>query len=217
MLSFKERTDSWNQMMLSPVKTAKIHAKRKELSFRDGLENFGTPILMTYLPLLLIALALSGNFEIIYLAAILFSLAATALAILVVSVAFTLLLLLVASLFGGKAPLGKAYYMVSLAAAPTFVFTIVINISVLLLKSIMDQLSFPVGAGIFQFAGDLVALAVTVYGFCLLTVSIDSLYRFGWKKALVSWLVPTLILLATGALLSLTVLLSVLRFLFKTL
>ncbi|MFA4982728.1 MAG: hypothetical protein WC588_00780 [Candidatus Micrarchaeia archaeon] len=217
MLEFQERTDSWNQMMLSPKKTAAIHAKRKELSFRDGLENFGTPILMTYLPLLLLALLLSGNFEAIYLAALLFSIAATALAIIAVSGLFTLMLSATTSFFGGKAEIGRLYYMVSLAAAPTFVFTIVINIAVLLLKSIMQNLSFPLGAGVFQLAGDLVAFSMLIYGFYLLTVSIGALFKFGWKKALVSWLVPAIILLAAGAFLSLTVLLGVLRFLFKTL
>jgi len=204
-------------MMISPKKTAAAHAKQKELDFHDGLLNFGTPILMTYLPLLLIALALSGNFELIYLAAILFSIAATALAIFAVSFAFTLMAFVIASFLGGKARLGRLYYMVSLAAAPTFVFTIVMNIASMLLKSIMKELSFPLGAGFFQLAGDFVALAVTIYGFYLLTVSIDALYRFGRKKAIVSWFVPTIILLVTGAFLSLTVLLGVLRFLFKTL
>ena len=33
MLKFSERTDSWSRMMLSPSKTAEIHAKRKELGF----------------------------------------------------------------------------------------------------------------------------------------------------------------------------------------
>lgn len=217
MLKFQERSDSWNQMMLSPKKTAAAHAKQKELSFRDGLENFGTPILMTYLPLLLLAFILSGNFEAIYLAVLFFTIAATALAIISVSGLFTILLSATAKFLGGKAEIGRLYYMVSLAAAPTFVFTIVINIAVLLLKSIMENLSFPIGAGIFQLLGDLVAVSVTIYGFYLLTIAIDALYKFGWKKALLSWLAPTLVLLAAGALLSFTVLLGVLRFIIKTL
>jgi len=217
MLSFKERTGSWNSMMLSPMKTALIHARRKELSFRDGLENFGTPIIMTYLPLLILALLLSGNFEAIYLAALLFTIATTALAIVVVSLLFAALAFAAAGLLGGRAKFGRLYYMVSLAAAPTFVFTIVINIAILLIKSIMDALSLPAAAGVFQSIGDLVAISVTLYGFYLLTIAIDALYKFGRKKAVATWLVPALALIASGAALFATVLLGVLKFLIRTL
>jgi hypothetical protein len=218
MLKFKERTDSWNAMMLTQGKVAEEHAKRKELGFRDGLENFGTPILMTYLPLMLLALALSGKLETVYLAAVLFSLAATALAIFVVSFSFTLMAYAVARALGGKAKLERLYYMVSLAAAPTFVFTIVINIAVILLKSIMAAISFPLAAaGVLQFAGDAVAVSVTIYGFYLLTLSINALYRFGKPKSVATWLAPAVVLIIAGVLLFATVLLEVLRFLIKTL
>jgi len=218
MLTFKERTDSWNAMMLTQGRIATEHAKRKELGFNDGLENFGTPILMTYLPLALLVLILSGSFELIYLAALLFSLAATALGIFVVSFSFTLMAYVVARMLGGKAKLGRLYYMVSLVAAPTFVFTIVINIAMLLLKSIMEAMSFPlVTKGILQLAGDAVAVSVTLYGFYLLTVAIDALYKFGKPKSVATWLAPTTILVATGALLFMTVLLDLLKFLIKTL
>jgi len=218
MLTFKERTNSWNAMMLTQGKAALEHAKRKGLGFADGLENFGTPILMTYLPLTLLVLAVSGRLEMVYLLAVLVSLAATALGIFVVSFAFTLMAYVVARMLGGKARLGRLYYMVSLAAAPTFVFTIVINIAVILLKSMMEALSFPLAVkGIFQLAGDLVAVSVTLYGFYLLTLSIDALYKFGKPKSVATWLAPTIVLVATGALLFMTVLLDVLKFLIKTL
>ena len=218
MLKFKERTDSWNNMMLTQGKTALEHAKRKELGFADGLENFGTPILMTYLPLALLVLVLSGNFELVYLAALLFSLAATALGIFVVSFLFAFMAHLVAKFLGGKASLDRLYYMVSLAAAPTFVFTIVINIAVILLKSIMAAMSLPLAAkGILQLAGDAVAVSVTLYGFYLLTVAIDALYKFGRKKAVATWLAPTIVLILAGVLLFATVLLDLLKFLIKTL
>ena len=217
MLKFKERTDSWNNMMLTQGKTALEHAKRKELGFEDGVENFGTPILMTYLPLMLLALALSGNFTPIYLAAVLFSLAATAFGIFVVSFSFTFMAYEVAKWLGGRAELGRLYYMVSLAAAPTFVFTIVINIAVIIIKSIMEAIAVPVSAlGVFQL-GDLVAVSVTIYGFYLLTLSIDALYKFGRPKSVATWLAPTIVLIAAGALLFSTVLLDLLRFLIKTL
>ena len=218
MLTFKERTDSWNGMMLTQGRIASEHAKRKELGFADGLENFGTPILMTYLPLALLVLALSGNFDLIYLAALLFSLAATALGIFVVSFSFTIMAYAVAKFLGGKAKLGRLYYMVSLVAAPTFVFTIVINIAVILLKSIMEAMSFPLAAtGLMQLAGGAVAISVTLYGFYMLTLAIDALYRFGRKKAVAVWLAPTIVLVAAGALLFMAVLLDVLKFLIRTL
>jgi len=218
MLKFSERTKSWNMMMLAPGKTAKEHAKRKELGFVDGLENFGTPILMTYLPLMLLALLLSGNLETVYLATVLFSLAATALGIFIVSFSFTLMAGAVARMLGGKTRLGRLYYMVSLAAAPTFVFTVVINIAVILLKSIMEAISFPLAAaGILQIAGDAVAISVTIYGFYLLTQTMDALYKMGKKKVVAIWLAPTIVLVTAGALLFATVLLDVLKFLIKTL
>ena len=218
MLTFKERTDSWNDMMLTQGKIAQEHAKRKELGFNDGLENFGTPILMTYLPLALLVLILSGNFDLIYLAALLFSLAATALGIFLVSFSFTLMAYAVAKFLGGKAKMGRLYYMVSLVAAPTFVFTIVINIAVILLKSIMEAMSFPLAAtGLMQLAGDAVAISVTLYGFYLLTLAIDALYKFGRKKSVATWLAPTIVLVSVGALLFATVLLDLLKFLIRTL
>ena len=218
MLKLKELTDSWNSMMLSPRKTANEYAKRKDLGFTDGLENFGTPILMTYLPLLLLALALSGHLKPDYLAVVFFSLGATAFGIFIVSLSFTFMAYEVAKKLGGAVELGRLYYMVSLAAAPTFVFTIVINIAVILLKSIMNAMSFSLAAtGVLQLAGDIVAVSVTLYGFYLLTLSIGALYGFRWKRAVAVWLAPTAILAAAGALLFSTVLLSVLKFLIKTL
>jgi len=173
---------------------------------------------MTYLPLAILVLAVSGKLEAVYLFAVLVSLAATALGIFIVSFAFALMAHAVARFLGGKARLGRLYYMVSLAAAPTFVFTIVINIAVLLLKSLMEALSFPLGAqGMLQLAGNAVAVAVTLYGFYLLTLAIDALYKFGRKKSVAVWLAPTIVLVAAGALLFATVLLDVLRFLVKTL
>ncbi len=218
MLKFSERTDSWNQMMLFPSKTAATHAKRKELGFRDGLENFGTPIIMTYLPMLLLTLLLSGKLEAIFLAAVLFSLAATALGIFVVSLAFVFMAKLVASLLGGKAEFGRLYYMASLAAAPTFVFTIVINISVLLVKSIMQAASFPLAAtALFQLAGDVVAVSVTLYGFYLMTIAINALYKFGRAKSVATWLAPATVLVLVGAAILIVDLLGIPKFLIRTL
>ena len=218
MFKLSERTDSWNQMMLAPGKTAREHAKRKDLGFEEGLENFGTPILMTYLPLLLLALALSGHMTPIYLGALLFSLAATAFGIFVVSFSFTFMAYEVAKRLGGTAELGRLYYMVSLVAAPTFVFTIVINIAVIIIKSIMKAMSFSLAAsGLLQLAGDVVAVSVTLYGFYLLTLSINALYNLGKKKTVAIWLVPTIVLVTAGVFLFSTVLLDVLRFLVKTL
>ena len=218
MLKFKELTDSWNSMMLSPRKTAKEYAKRKDLGFMDGLENFGTPILMTYLPLMLLALALSGKLKPDYLAVVLFSLGATTFGIFIVSLSFTFMAYEVAKKLGGMVELGRLYYMVSLVAAPTFVFTIVINIAVILLKSIMKAMSFPLAAtGTMQLAGDIVAVSVTLYGFYLLTLAIDALYKFGRKKSVATWLAPTIVLVSVGVLLFATVLLELLKFLIKTL
>jgi hypothetical protein len=218
MLKFSERTDSWNRMMLSPVKTAALHAKRKELSFRDGLENFGTPILIIYLPLLLLTLALSGKFDALYSAAVLFSLAATTLGIVTVSLLFTFMAYELASLLGGKEKIGRLYYMISLAAAPTFVFTLVMNMASLLLRSMVEAISFPIiGLQALQLAGDIVALSVTVYGCYLLTLSLDSLYRFGRAKAVATWLAPASILAITGVFLFMADLFGVLHFIFKTL
>ena len=218
MLKFSERTDSWNSMMLSPSKTAAKHAKMKELGFADGLWNFGTPILMTYLPLILLAFLVSGNLKPDYLAAVLFSLAATALGIFAVSFLFALMAHALAIFLGGKAEFGRLYYMVSLAAAPTFVFTIVINIAVILLKSIMVAISFPLFAtDMLQLAGSAVAVSVTIYGFYLLTLSISALYRFKRAKSAAVWAVPTAILTAAGALLFATVLLDLLKLLVKAL
>ncbi len=218
MLKLKELTDSWNSMMLSPRKTARKYAKRRDLGFTDGLENFGTPILMTYLPLLLLALALSGHLKPDYLAVVFFSLGATAFGIFVVSFSFTFMAYEAAKKLGGEVELGRLYYMVSLVAAPTFVFTVVINIAVILLESIMKVMAFPLAAtGALQLAGDVVAVSVTLYGFYLLTLSIGALYKFGWKKATATWLVPTIVLAAAGALLFSTVLVDVLGFLVKTL
>jgi len=205
-------------MMLSPKTTAALHAKRNELGFLDGLENFGTPVLITYLPLLLLALVLSGNLEPIYLSAVIFSLAATTLGIFLVSLIFSLMALMVASSLGGKAQFERLYYMTSLAAAPTFVFTVVINIAVLLIKSIMRSVSFSFAAiDALQMMGDLVAISVTIYGFYLLTISINALYMFGRAKSVATWLIPAIIIFAAGAAFLLTDIFGVFKFLVKTL
>ena len=199
MLKFSERTDSWNMMMLSPSATAKKHAKRPELGFRDGLENFGTPIIMVYLPLLLIMFVLSGHFDLAFLAAILAGLAFTVLWIFLFSFAFTALSYGVGLLLGCKAAFGRLYYMVSLASAPTFVFTLVMNVAYVILKAILAIIWPSAGAldamlGMLSLAGDAVALSVTIYGLYLLTVSMLALYKCGKAKAIALWLAPLAVL-----------------------
>jgi len=218
MQKFKERTDSWNQMMLCPDKTSKAFAKKKGLGFRDGLENFGTPILMTYVPLLLITLALSGKFDALYLSAVLFSIVATTLGVFVVSAILTVLVYGSATMLGEKTRLERLYYMISLAAAPTFVFTLVMNIASLLIQSMAGAAGFGMSSlRLLQLAGDLVALSVTVYGCYLMTVSIAALYKTTKAKALLTWLLPALILVAAGIAVFVTDLFGIFHFLFKTL
>lgn len=218
MLKFSERTNSWNMMMLSPSATAAKHAKLSKLGFRDGLANFGTPIIMVYLPLLLITLALSGNFNLPFLAAILAGLAFTALWIFLFSFAFTALAYVAGALLGGKADFGRLYYMVSLASAPTFVFTLVINVASIILQAILAMIWTPPEIlGMLSLAGGFVAFSVTVYGLYLLTVSISALYKFGKAKAMAAWLAPLAILLgiaimAFGALIVASMITGVFRF-----
>jgi len=201
MLKFQERSNSWNMMMLAPFKTAKEHAKRKELGFRDGLENFGTPIIMTYVPLVLLTLLLYGQLEFVSVLAALFGLALAVLLIFISSFAFTALAFGVAKLLGGKEKIGRLYYMVSLASAPTFVFTIVINIATLILRKFLEDIYPSVAAaGALQIIGNLVAIGVTFYGLYLLTVAINALYKFGSAKSLAVWLAPAALLLSIGAL-----------------
>jgi len=162
----------------------------------DGLENFGTPIIMVYLPLLLITFALSGNFNLFVLAAILAGLAFTILWIFLVSFAFTALSYGVGILLGGNVRIGRLYYMISLASAPTFIFTLVMNVASVVLKAILAMIWPPSDAlNFLSLAGDLVAVAMTIYGMYLLTVSMDALYKSGKLKATAIWLVPLAILL----------------------
>ncbi|MCX6772624.1 MAG: YIP1 family protein [Candidatus Micrarchaeota archaeon] len=218
MLKFQERTASWNNMMLSPLKTAALHAKNKKLALEDGLENFGMPILMTYLPLLLITLALSGKLELDFLVTLVIGLAATIVAIFIVSFVLAALAYVVASFLGGKASFGRLYYMISLASAPTFVFTIVINIAVLALRAMLAVIMPQANAyPLLQMAGDLVALSVTVYGFILLTICINALYKFGTLRSLFSWFAPSLAILAAGFYFFGGIIFAVMKFVFKTL
>jgi|GEM_PF-1085289 len=196
MLKFSERTESWNMMMLSPKATAAKHARRRELGFLDGVENFGTPIVMTYLPVVLGLLVLSGNLDLAFIALTLAALAFTVSWIFLISFCFTALAYLVAKTWGEKVEFGRLYYMVSIASAPTFVFTIVINVAMLILKAVLAiLLDHPAAAGILTIAGNLVAVSVTIYGLYLLTICMDALFKFGLAKALAIWLAPALILL----------------------
>ncbi len=200
MLKFPERTDSWNAMMLAPAATAAKHARREELGIQDGLQNFGTPILMVYLPLILAGLALSGNFNLFFISTVLAGLALTVLWIFLFSFAFTALSYGAGMLLGCHAKYGRLYYMISLASAPTFVFTLVINVAFFVIKAILS-IVWPSGGqygallGIFSLAGDAVAVSVTIYGMYLLTVSMSALYKIGKLKATAIWLIPIAILL----------------------
>ena len=199
MLNFPERANSWNTMMLSPSATAEKHANNAELAFKDGLENFGTPIIMVYLPLLLVTFALFGNFDIAFLATILAELAFVVLGIFLFSFVFSVLSYGVGMLLGCKAAFGRLYYMVSLASAPTFVFTLVMNVAYIILRAILSIIWPSAGAlnamlGMLSLAGDAVALSVTIYGLYLLTVSMLALYKCGKAKAVALWLVPLAVL-----------------------
>ena len=200
MQKFSERTNSWNMMMLAPSATAAKYAKRTELGFIDGLQNFGTPIIMVYLPLLLVTFALSGNFNLFFLAAILAGLAFTAFWIFLFSFAFTALSYGVGMLLGGKAGFGRLYYMISLASPPTFVFTLVINVACVVLKAVLATIwPLPAVLGALTLAGYFVALAVTIYGLYLLTASMSALYKSGKTRAIAIWLVPLALLLGIAA------------------
>ena len=186
-------------MMLSPSATAAKYAKRRELGFRDGLENFGTPIIMVYLPLLLITFALSGNFNPLFLIPIVAGLAFIVLWIFLFSFAFAALSYGTGMLLGGKAEFGRLYYMISLASAPTFVFTLVINVASIVLQAILAMIWTPPEVlGMLSLAGGFVALSVTIYGMYLLTAAMSSLYKFGKAKATAIWAIPLAILLGAA-------------------
>lgn len=195
MLKFSKQINSWNMMMLAPTATAAKYVKRTELGFMDGLHNFGTPILMVYLPLLLVSFALSGSFSLIFLPSIIAGLAFTVLWIFLFSFAFTSLSYGVGMFLGYNVRFGRLYYMVSLASAPTFVFTLAINIASVILKAIFATVwPLPDAFNTLSLAGDFVALTVTIYGLYLLTASLAALYKTGKARAITLWLVPFAIL-----------------------
>jgi hypothetical protein len=149
---------------------------------------------------------------------VLFVIASTTLAVIAVSLAFGAMAFGVARMLGSKVEFGRLYYMASLAAAPTFVFTIVINIAMLLARHMLSAAGFFTlhTGGILQVGGTIVAVCVTIYGFYLLTVAIGAICKFERPKAVATWLAPTAAILAALALLFSTVFLGLIRFLIKT-
>jgi len=106
-----------------------------------------------------------------------------------VTIVYTAISYVVSMIMGGKAAFGKLYYMISLPFAPLYTISglasivfMVIGVLVLPIKGVLGMVSV------------LVTLLLAIYGLYLVTLSLDSLYKYGKLKAVVAWLVPTMVL-----------------------
>ena len=189
-MSFSERLESWKKVALSPVAAFADEAAKSERGFKDGLENYGTPLLLVYLPLMAIGMIMLGQFNIMLPVAVLFGVGTVAFFILIATLVYAAISYAVSMLLGGKAPFGRLYYMISLPFAPMYT----INGAIAILSMIIGALLGNSVGGIMSTVSMLAGILLALYGLYMLTLSLDALYRYGKLKAVIAWLVPTIVM-----------------------
>jgi hypothetical protein len=188
MMSFTQRLDIWKNVLLAPSTTLAGEAKKAEMGMKDGTENFGTAIILTYLPLLLLGLILTGTFSVFSIVGILIGLAFAVLGVLITSILFSAICYVVGMILGGKTSFGHLYYMVSSTYAPIQSVVFVISI----IAMVLAQVS--VIAGIVKPISSIASLILVLYSLYLLTIAFEKTYGFGKLKAVAVWLVPVVVL-----------------------
>ena len=186
-MSFSERIETWRKAMLSPATAFADEAAKGERGLKDGIENYGTPILLVYLPLTIIGMIILGQLNIMLPIAAIFAIGMMAAATLVVTLIFTAISYLVSMLMGGKAQFGRLYYMISLPFAPLYTVSGMVAILVTIINALLGKML----GGALSMASSLASLVLALYGLYLLTLSLDALYKYGKPKAVIAWLVPT--------------------------
>jgi len=196
MMGFSERIGTWKKAMLSPVPTFSEEAAKTERGFRDGFENYGTPIILVYLPLTIIGMIMLGQLNFMLPIAAILGIGMMAFFILIATLIYTAILYVVSMLMGGKAPFGKLYYMISLPFAPLYTISGLVALLVMIINVLLGKML----GGALSLASSLLSLVLALYGLYLLTLSLDALYKYGKLKAVVAWLVPTTVMLGIALL-----------------
>lgn len=183
MLSFTERIESWKKVLMSPVPTLEAEAKKTGIGLKDGFENVGTSLIITYAITIILGLLLKGEFNPITIVfGLVFGIAMGVLVAIIVELVVVGLYYIMGMLLGGKTDYGRLFYMVSLPFAALTVASLVATI-----------------IGFIPFIGGIIGLllhlAILLYGLYLLTLAIQKTYNFDLGKALIVWIVPAIILL----------------------
>jgi len=190
MMSFSERIESWKKVVFSPATAFADEAAKAERGFKDGLENYGTPLILVYLPLTILGMIILGQLNIMLPIAAIFAIGMMAAGVLIFTLIYTAISYIVSMLLGGKAQFGKLYYMISLPFAPLYTISGLVAILVMVINVLLGKML----GGTLSLASSLLSLVLALYGLYLLTLSLEALYKYGKLKAVVAWLVPTVVM-----------------------
>ncbi|PIT84635.1 hypothetical protein COU37_01785 [Candidatus Micrarchaeota archaeon CG10_big_fil_rev_8_21_14_0_10_45_29] len=184
-MDLKALFNLYKNVVLKPKPTFANEAKKENLKIMDGYKHFligGAIYSVFFIPYYLLMQSLSSAFSSS-------AIAAKTMISFPVTIVLNLLTILIgpfitvgiyyviAAILGGKCKFNKLFYLVSLYTAPFLIIT-----SILLYLNLIPCL------------GALILLAVVLYGFYVLTIAIKSAYKFSTLKAVVVWLVPTLVM-----------------------
>jgi hypothetical protein len=182
MVEFDKKFESWKSMLLTPVPAIAAEAKKTKMTLHDGAENIGIALAITVLLMVVVRMIFSGfgSFPFFGLITIIFGIIGG----FVASFIFAGAIYLMANALGGKTDFNRLYYMLSVVYAPIAVATAIVYVVAAL-----------------PFAGmiAIVNLLIGLYGLYILTLAMQATYKFDTTKAVLTWLVPALIVFALMA------------------
>lgn len=179
MAGFSERFEGWKKAFLSPGKALPAEAGKKAGAV-DGLVNLGIAYLVTYAVIIFLSLIVAGQLGVAGLIGGIIGVVFVTVVGLIATLIVAGLMYIMAMILGGKADYGKLFYVMSVVDSPLVLAVGALTVVTLVLP-------------ILALLTGLAQLLLALYGLYLLTLAVDAVYKFGKLKAVITWLVPGIV------------------------
>lgn len=186
MLGFTQRLETWKQAFLNPKEAFKGLATTK-LGIKDGIENIGSAMIISFLITSILALIFTGMFGVMAIAGLFFGLAIYVIVAVIVSLIYGAAMLLMAKILGSKVEFGKLFYAYSIPTSAITMATLVISV-------VSIVVAFIPMLGVLEIILSIIQLLVGLYGIYLLTLAIKAVTKLPILKSVAVWLVPTIVI-----------------------
>lgn len=205
MMGIRERIEVWKNALFSPKATFQAEATT-DRGLKDGIENIGTGLMVSYIPVLVVGFFLAGTIGAVeFIIGSVFTLALAVLMMIIVSAVFAGMMHLVAKLLGSKGTFSKLFYLCSIVYACLAVVLMPLALIGIIAGALKISFIEVIETGVSILAG--------LYALYMLTRAVESATQLSTIKSLASWMAPVVVGLVAAFAIFGTLLITMIRLL----